>query len=62
MRAARCCIIWPRTARPPRRRAVAANPAAAAHTNRHLADDDDDDVRVELARKIARLMPGLSDG
>jgi uncharacterized protein (DUF2336 family) len=45
---------------PATRRAVAANPAAAARTNRHLADDQDDDVRAELARKIARLMPGLS--
>ena len=45
---------------PATRRAVAANPAAPAHTNRHLADDSDDDVRVELARKIARLMPNLS--
>jgi uncharacterized protein (DUF2336 family) len=43
------------------RRAVAANPGAAAHTNRHLADDADDDVRAELARKIARLMPDLPD-
>lgn len=42
------------------RRAVAANMAAPAHTNRHLADDVDEDVRGELARKIARLMPGLS--
>jgi uncharacterized protein (DUF2336 family) len=42
------------------RRAVAANPAAAAHTNRYLADDGDEDVRAELARKIARLMPNLS--
>jgi uncharacterized protein (DUF2336 family) len=41
------------------RRAVAANPGAAADTNRHLADDADDDVRAELARKIARLMPDL---
>ena len=41
------------------RRAVAANPGAAPHTNRHLADDVDDDVRMELARKIARLMPDL---
>jgi uncharacterized protein (DUF2336 family) len=41
------------------RQAVAANPAAAARTNRLLADDADDDVRAELARKIARLMPGL---
>jgi uncharacterized protein (DUF2336 family) len=42
------------------RRAVAANRAAPATVNRLLADDDDDDVRAELARKIARLMPGLS--
>jgi uncharacterized protein (DUF2336 family) len=42
------------------RRAVAANAAAPAHTNRYLADDIDEDVRGELARKIARLMPGLS--
>jgi uncharacterized protein (DUF2336 family) len=42
------------------RRAVAANPSAAAHTNRHLADDGDEEVRSELARKIARLMPHLS--
>jgi uncharacterized protein (DUF2336 family) len=45
---------------PATRRAVAANSAAPAHTNRVLADDVDDDVRAELARKIARLMPGLS--
>lgn len=45
---------------PATRRAVAANPSAAARTNRHLADDQDDEVRAELARKIARLMPGLS--
>jgi uncharacterized protein (DUF2336 family) len=41
------------------RRAVAANPGAAPRTNRHLADDVDEEVRVELARKIARLMPDL---
>jgi uncharacterized protein (DUF2336 family) len=41
------------------RRAVAANPGAAPHTNRHLAEDEDDEVRIELARKIARLMPDL---
>ncbi len=46
---------------PATRRAVAANPAAPPHTNRYLADDCDDGVRVELARKIARLMPNLSD-
>jgi len=41
------------------RRAVAANPAASARSNRLLADDAEDDVRVELARKIGRLFPGL---
>ncbi len=50
-----------RNGAPATRRAVAANPAAPAPTNRHLADDVDDDVRGELARKIARLMPGLGD-
>jgi hypothetical protein len=43
------------------RAAVAANPAAAAVTNRLLADDEAEDVRAELAVKIARLMPGLSE-
>jgi uncharacterized protein (DUF2336 family) len=43
------------------RAAVAANPAAAAATNRYLADDEEEDVRAELARKVARLMPGLSE-
>ena len=42
------------------RAAVAANPAAPAVANRLLADDDVEDVRAELAVKIARLMPGLS--
>ena len=41
------------------RRAVAANPAASARSNRLLAEDAEDDVRVELARKIGRLFPGL---
>jgi uncharacterized protein (DUF2336 family) len=41
------------------RRAVAANAAAPPHANRLLADDDDDDVRAQLARKIARLLPDL---
>jgi uncharacterized protein (DUF2336 family) len=45
---------------PATRQAVAANPAAPAYANRTLADDACDDVRAELARKIARLMPGLS--
>jgi uncharacterized protein (DUF2336 family) len=42
------------------RRAVAANPSTPVHANRLLADDGEDDVRVELARKIGRLMPQLS--
>ncbi len=46
---------------PATRRAVAANIATPAYTNRHLADDRDDDVRAELARKIGRLMPALSN-
>jgi uncharacterized protein (DUF2336 family) len=45
---------------PATRRAVAANAAAPPEANRHLADDEDEDVRAELARKIARLMPSLS--
>lgn len=45
---------------PASRRAVASNPGAAARTNRLLADDENEEVRSELARKIARLMPGLS--
>jgi uncharacterized protein (DUF2336 family) len=46
---------------PATRAAVAANPAAPAYTNRLLADDESEDVRAELAMKIARLMPGLSE-
>ncbi|MGA7673787.1 MAG: DUF2336 domain-containing protein [Rhizomicrobium sp.] len=41
------------------RRAVAANPAASPQSNLLLADDEEDDVRVELARKIGSLFPGL---
>jgi len=41
------------------RRAVAANPAASPHSNRLLADDVESAVRVDLARKIGRLFPGL---
>jgi uncharacterized protein (DUF2336 family) len=47
--------------KPATRAAVAANTAATAVTNRLLADDDNEDVRAELAVKIARLMPGLSE-
>ena len=45
---------------PATRAAVAANPAAPAAANRLLANDAFEDVRAELAIKIARLMPGLS--
>ena len=46
---------------PATRAAVAANVGAPAVTNRLLADDENEDVRAELAMKIARLMPGLSE-
>lgn len=45
---------------PATRRLVAANPSAPPQANRLLADDKDDDVRVELARKVGRLLPDLS--
>jgi uncharacterized protein (DUF2336 family) len=45
----------------PTRAAVAANPGTSAVTNRLLVDDVSEDVRAELAGKIARLMPGLSE-
>src|SRR4051794_34076375 len=48
-------------AAPATRAAVAANPASPALTNRILANDENEDVRAELAVKIARLMPGLSE-
>lgn len=41
------------------RLAVAANPSTPAQANRHLADDPEDDVRIELARKIAQILPHL---
>lgn len=41
------------------RRLVAANPATPQQANKLLTADSDDDVRCELARKIARLLPGL---
>lgn len=43
------------------RAAVAANPGTPAVTNRLLANDENEDVRAELAVKLARLMPGLSE-
>jgi len=42
------------------RAAVAANFAAPEAANRRLSDDIEDGVRGELARKIARLLPGLT--
>lgn len=44
---------------PATRQAVAANPLTPARVNRTLAEDSEEDVRAELAKKIARLMPGL---
>jgi uncharacterized protein (DUF2336 family) len=41
------------------RKLVAANPATPQQANKILTGDSDDDVRCELARKIARLLPGL---
>ena len=41
------------------RRKVAENPAAPVQANEILADDQDDEVRCDLARKIARLLPDL---
>jgi uncharacterized protein (DUF2336 family) len=41
------------------RRGIAANPGTPIQADRLLADDTDDEVRVELARKIARLVPEL---
>jgi uncharacterized protein (DUF2336 family) len=39
---------------------VAANTATPREIDLELADDELGEVRIELARKIARLMPGLS--
>ena len=41
------------------RRAVAFNPTTPAEANRFLAEDVDNEVRVDLARKIGRLLPEL---
>lgn len=41
---------------------VAANLATPAQSNAVLADDVSDEVRGELAGKIGRLIPGLTDG
>jgi len=42
------------------RRSVAANGATPRQADEILTGDDDSEVRIELARKIARLIPGLS--
>lgn len=41
------------------RRDVARNPSTPIQADSLLCGDDDDEVREELARKIARLLPGL---
>lgn len=42
------------------RKLVAANPSTPQQANKVLCGDGDDEVRCELARKIARLIPGLT--
>ena len=42
------------------RRNLAINPCTPVKANLILAQDDEDDVRMELARKICRLLPDLS--
>ena len=46
--------------KPPVRALVAANAATPHKADLLLSGDSDDEVRVELARKIARLLPDLS--
>lgn len=43
------------------RREIAANETTPAHAYKALAQDADADVRCDLARKIARIAPDLSD-
>jgi len=43
------------------RRGIAANAAAPRHADRLLAEDVDDEVRCDLAQKIARLIPRISE-
>ena len=42
------------------RRAVAENPAAPRRADQILASDSDEEVRIVLARKIGKLVPGLN--
>ncbi|MEC9346147.1 MAG: DUF2336 domain-containing protein [Pseudomonadota bacterium] len=41
--------------------AVAANPSTPAQADLKMTEDTDPEVRVELARKIGRLLPGLGN-
>lgn len=43
------------------RRQVAANAHTPRHADKILTQDADDEVRVELARKISRILPDLDD-
>lgn len=43
------------------RREIARNSQTPRHADRLLATDIDDEVRCELAQKIGRLIPGISD-
>lgn len=43
------------------RKNLAINPATPARANLILATDDDIEVRMELARKICRLLPDITD-
>jgi len=43
------------------RREIAANMQAPAQANKLLAADDQEEVRADIARKIARLLPTLSE-
>ena len=46
----------------PTRVAVAANPSTPIQANELLVADVEDEVRTELAHKIARLLPDMSEG
>lgn len=42
------------------RRLIAGNPSTPIQADEILKNDSDDDVRAELARKISRLVPGMT--
>ena len=48
-------------ASPEVRKLIAANPSTPVQADEKLSHDADDSVREELARKIGRLVPGLTD-